>query len=277
MYHHRSRSLPDLEFQTPHEVRRRSRSEPTRDNDPITLPPIIVYGKHRDISLIIFGEVHNEIDNRFYKILNLQDCTVFVEHASVLSDLTPTEKIQIFSAVKGSDWIWYKHAVLKLPVVCVDIRIEIGLPMGIEEQIAIMSNDLHRVLPIAMKALRVMVNPTTKTKFEETPFAPTYQRLIMVVRKQMETLLREQSLETQELMFLKWKMIRNLSILSGMMVDLHVVELIQNHQGTKSIVIFMGAAHAYRLHTFYPNMFPDMETRGIFYEHKDMIETQIYE
>ena len=280
MYHRRSRSRSRVE-RTPHAARRRSRSEPpdrncTPYNDPIAPPPIVVSGKHRRTPLLIFGEVHNDIDNRFYENLDLRGCTVFVEHATVLSEMSSADKERLLSLVKGIDWIWYKHSVLKRQVQCIDIRIEIGLPTAIEEQFALKTDDLAAALQVAMKTLRIMLTPKTQQLFEKTPMEATYTRLVRAVREQMEVLLRQRSLGTPELMLLKWKMLRNLILMASLMVDLHVVDVIRNYRGSKPIVMFMGAAHAYRLHTFYPKMFPEAEWDREDSELKVVVETLVY-
>jgi len=107
----------------------------------ITEPLVITYGKHNDTNIIVFGEIHNSIDNRFYENLNLRDNFVFVEHPSTRCGISKEHTKLFFNILKGCEWVWYKYSARKKPIVCLDNRIELGLPTGIEQNYALQSSN----------------------------------------------------------------------------------------------------------------------------------------
>jgi len=251
-------------------IKKRASSAPTPvENNvyktPIVDPPVITYGEYNGTKIILFGEIHSSIDNRFYENLNLRDNIVFVEHASILCDMTMEHKKRLLNILKGSEWIWYKYSARKRPVVCLDNRIEIGLPTSMEEKYALNSNDLSEVMMYCMKALRIIITPEIKRKFITALIMPIYTTSVKTIKEQMDILIKNANLNTDELMDIKWKLIQNITKLSGMIVDLNVMDHIKQQTESqnsaskkKDIYIFMGAAHAYRLQKFFPEIFTNI-------------------
>lgn len=222
-------------------------------------PPIIVQGMHNGTPITVYGEVHNIVDNRFYEKLDLRNKVIFVEHATVLCDISMEDKKRLLNILKGSDWVWYKYKARKLPIVCVDTRIEMGLMSSIEERYIMGTNDLALVMGGVMKALKVLITEQTKETFNKEGITQYFESASKAIKSQMGVLLRAGHLESNDLMDTKWKLINNIMKLSAMLVDIHVKKQVEKYaDGKKPIIIFMGAAHAYRLHTYYPQIFSNI-------------------
>lgn len=273
-------------------VTRRAKSNPTlspsssifsKQKPNTTLPPVITYGEHNGVPIIVFGEVHNMIDNKFYENLDMRGNTIFVEHASALCKISKEDKPRLFNILRGSDWVWYKYASRNQSVVCVDNRIELGLPTAIEEKFALKTedtNDLPIVMDCVMRSLRVFTSPEVKQSFIKAKLAAIYNKSMEAMKKQMTVLLKAGSLNTQALLDTKYNLIQNTMKLSGMMVDLNTMKKIEEHTGyrdTKPIMIFMGAAHAYRLKMFFPEVFTAFDLNDVSPELMEALETMVYE
>ena len=249
----------------------------------IKKPPVITYGKYNDTNITVFGEIYNSINNKFYENINLHNKIVFVEHPSTLCDITEEHKKKLLHTLKGSEWIWYNYSASKLPIVCIDNRLELGLPSGIEEKFALRSNNLELVVKIIMKALRILVTRDTKIKFENNLIESFYIPAVKTIYDQMDILTNNANLNTAALQDTKWKVIQNIMKLSGMLVDINTIELVKEYANKqkdaskkKDIFIFMGAAHAYRLRKFFPKIFTKIEYNTINPDLKESIQTLIY-
>lgn len=249
------------------------------------LPPVITYGEYNGTPIIVFGEIHTMIDNKFYENLDMRGNTIFVEHASALCKISKDDKYRLFNILRGSDWVWYKYAARNKPVVCVDNRIELGLPTAIEEKYILTTEkteDLPRIMECVMRSLRVFTTPEIKQSFIKAKLTPVYTSFMNVIKEQVPILLKGGSLNTEELLDTKYKLVQNIIKMAGILVDINVIQKIKDHTATSSkekkpIMIFMGAAHAYRLKTLFPEIFTNIDYNDVSPELMDALETMVYE
>jgi len=271
-------------------ISRRAKSAPSpadkADKKHSAEPPIVVEGEYNGSRITVYGEVHNLISNEFYENLNLRNKIIFVEHPSVQCDISTNNKKRLFNKLKGSEWVWYKYAARKLPVVCVDNRIAMGLLTSIEENKLLDIIDLLKAIELIVIAFDVLLQKDTKIMFVRENLTPIYMKGVNTINTQLETLVTTLSnskkitkKKAEELMDLKNKIVRNIIKLSGILVDIHVKKQVEKYaDGTKKqIVIFMGAGHAYRLHAFFPQIFKDIKYNLEDPDFKTDMEQIIYE
>ena len=270
-------------------------------------PPVIAYGKYNDTNVIVFGEIYHNVDNRFYENLDLRDKYVFVEHPTTLCDITKTHTELFFNILKGVEWVWYKYSSRKKPIVCLDNRLELGLPSGIEEKFALQSSNADEVFPIILRAVDILKKKEIKIHFVRALLTPIYNTAIHAIQEQSADLKKpfdkpeqenkidknlmeikrksEQKVEFDEnLMDLKWILVQNIMKLSGMLVDINTINHIKEYSEKqkdaskkKDIFIFMGAAHAYRLHKFFPEIFSNIVYNTSDPDLLESIQTITYE
>lgn len=231
------------------------------------LPPVLVNGSYNGNHITVYGEVHNYIENSFYESLKIDkdNLIVLVEHASVLCEMSYKELVMILNRVKGSEWIWYKLKSRKKPVICIDNRIELGLLSSIEERYLLSSedpNDISTLIMYAMKTLQKLESDSIKNIFESNTSRQVkgvYVTSIKTIRKQikmMYDLLQDpEGVDLDEWLTVKNKIFNNIVKIASFMVDIHIVKTIKSTREKKEIAIFVGAAHAYRLHKYFPDIF----------------------
>jgi hypothetical protein len=231
-------------------------------------PPIVVNGSYNGNPITVYGEVHNYIENNFYESLKIDKdsrLVVLVEHATVLCEMSYKEVVMMLNRVEGSEWIWYKLKSRKKPVICIDNRIEVGLLSSIEERYLLSSNDpndISTLIMYAMKTLQKLESDSIKNIFESNTSRQVkgvYATSIKTIRKQikmMYDLLQDpEGVDLDEWLTVKDKIFNNIVKIASFMVDIHIVKTIQSSREKKEIAIFVGAAHAYRLHKYFPDMF----------------------
>jgi hypothetical protein len=241
-------------------------SAPKSNSAPV-LPPIIVDGSYNENRITVYGEVHNYIENGFYESLKIdkENLVVLVEHATVLCEMSYKELVMMLNRVKGSEWIWYKLKSRKKPVICIDNRIEAGLLSSIEERYLLSSedpNDISTLIMYAMKTLQKLESDSIKNIFESNTSRQVkgvYATSIKTIRKQIkmmyELLQDPDGVDLDEWLTVKNKVFNNIVKIASFMVDIHIVNTIKATREKKEIAVFVGAAHAYRLHKYFPNIF----------------------
>lgn len=242
-------------------------------------PPVIASGIYENIPVVAFGEIHGKISNQFYKNLKLDKIIIMVEHPSIMCDTSPLDKRLFFNVLKGSEWIWYKQAVRKKPVICIDNRMELGFPSKLEAQLAsevtIMSHDnIQLIAVLMMKFMIVFGKPEIKREFVENNMTPIFVNSMKVIKDQFAEYLKisqEEPLDADkktQLFQLKNKLLYNFKKVAGILVDFNIIRHIKaevakankDHiDNRKPIYIFCGAGHAYRLHNFFPDIFYNIE------------------
>lgn len=90
-------------------------------------------GKLRNTVIQMYGEEHNNIDNRVYEGLNLRGI-LMVEHSTVLCNIKPDE-VPLFAGAKGSEWVFFTQKMAGNPnVVCFDTRLAHGYLSSMQER-----------------------------------------------------------------------------------------------------------------------------------------------
>jgi hypothetical protein len=187
----------------------------------------------------------------------------------------------MFIHAKGSEWVWFNRVKKGLDVECIDNRMHIGLPDAVTENVLkyiaglqisfnpvidamvqqIMSQnnfeDFNVVDKIFIKPLFAIFN-----KYKKSITFDIYKFYIKIMKKQYANILHmiknklphvyinvDQSVDTLFLIEFR-NLIKNIVNLSSMMVDFHIIHLLQNYELTKPIAIFVGMNHAIRLSEF---------------------------
>ena len=226
-------------------------------------PPIIVNGSYNGNSITVYGEIHSLIYNGFYESLKIENKIVLVEHASVLCEIEKRHLISMLNSVKGSEWIWYKLKSRKKPVTCIDNRIEVGLLSSIEERYLLSTedpNDISTVMSYALKTLKKLESDSIKNVFNiSRQVQGVYGESMKTIRKQLKSLFEllkhPDGVDFEEWLIIKNMLFNNIMKIASFMVDINIVNTIKANRERKEILLFVGAAHAYRLHKYFPDIF----------------------
>ena len=226
-------------------------------------PPVVVNGSYKGNSITVYGEIHNLIYNAFYESLKIENKVVLVEHATVLCEIELRHLISMLNNVKGSEWIWYKLKSRKKPVICIDNRIEVGLLSSIEERFLLSTedpNDISTVMSYALKTLKKLESDSIKNVFNiSRQVQQVYGESMKTIRKQLkslyELLKHPDGVDFEEWLIIKNMLFNNIMKIASFMVDINIVNTIKANRERKEILLFVGAAHAYRLHKYFPDIF----------------------
>ena len=267
-------SDPTHLFRSKIRISRSARSDPTPivKNVPTILPPVVINGSYNGNSITVYGEIHNDIENSFYESLKLENKIVIVEHATVLCEIDPIYLKKALNNLDGSEYIWYKLKSRKKPVICIDNRIEMGLFSAIDENyISSFKSrnfkDINEIMLPIIKVIKNLESEIIKKKFNITrEVYSDYTLSIKTIRKQLkiiyELLKNPASLDFNELFRIKNMLIQNITKIASLMVDINIVNTIKANKETKDILIFVGAAHAYRLNKYFPDIFSKIVYNG---------------
>jgi 3-polyprenyl-4-hydroxybenzoate decarboxylase len=261
-----SRAISEQNLRQKTRVSRKAVSDPvviSNSNSNPVLPPVVVNGSYNRNSITVYGEVHSYIDNAFYESLKLENKLVLVEHATVLCEIELRHLISMLNNVKGSEWIWYKLKSRKKPVICIDNRIEVGLLSSIEERFLLSSqdpNDISTIMMYALKVLKKLESDTIKNMFNISRQVQTvYKESMQTIRKQIKTLYAllndPDGTDFDEWLDVKNMLFNNIMKIASFMVDIHIINTIKANRENKEILIFVGAAHAYRLNKYFSDIF----------------------
>ena len=226
-------------------------------------PPVVVNGSYKGNSITVYGEIHNLIYNAFYESLKIENKVVLVEHATVLCEIELRHLISMLNNVKGSEWIWYKLKSRKKPVICIDNRIEVGLLSSIEERFLLSTedpNDISTVMSYALKTLKKLESDSIKNVFNiSRQVQGIYGESMKIIRKQLkslyELLKHPDGVDFEAWLIIKNMLFNNIMKIASFMVDINIVNTIKANRERKEILLFVGAAHAYRLHKYFPDIF----------------------
>ena len=226
-------------------------------------PPVVVNGSYKGNSITVYGEIHSLIYNGFYESLKIENKVVLVEHASVLCEIEYRHLVSMLNSVKGSEWIWYKLKSRKKPVICIDNRIEVGLLSSIEERFLLSTedpNEISTVMSYALKTLKKLESDSIKNVFNiSRQVQQVYGESMKTIRKQLkslyELLKHPDGVDFEEWLIIKNMLFNNIMKIASFMVDINIVNTIKANRERKEILLFVGAAHAYRLHKYFPDIF----------------------
>ena len=220
-------------------------------------PPIIVSGP----SFTIYGEIHNDIDNRFYERLY----TSFTQNDRVLLEKTTDPQIlqleqralQVIPDVSaylhtigGSEWLYTKGLIDGKSFEPIDIRIECGYPSQIQLRSLEEFAKIHPVDFIAFffKTLKMVIHH--KDRLNRPGIKERFNTFPPILRTQIQTYMKylEDGAIDMESVF---KIKTNLQLLGVLLVDAHLIDLITENnkkQNKKHLHIFVGARHANNLY-----------------------------
>ena len=219
-------------------------------------PPIIVKGP----SFTIYGEIHNDIDNRFYERLY----TRFTPNDRILLEKTTDPEIlqlemigiltnpdikAYLDKIGGSEWLFTKGFIDGKEFEPIDIRIECGYASQIElrllEEFA--KTEPLRFLDFFKKTLAMIVHH--KEKVDRPGIKNKFNSFMPIMKSQFKTLIENLQKGVMDIEIVK-KLKVNLQRL-GVLLDAHLIDLINENsieQNKKHLHIFVGARHANNLY-----------------------------
>lgn len=220
-------------------------------------PPIIVSGP----SFTIYGEIHNDIDNRFYERLY----TRFTKNDRILLEKTTDPEIlqleqhalqvirdvsAYLDTIGGSEWLYTKGLIDGKSFEPIDIRIECGYPSQIqlrslEEFASIRPVDF---IAFFFKTLKMIISH--KDKLNRPGIKERFNTFPPILQTQIKTYMKhlEDGVIDMESVF---KIKTNLQRLGVLLVDAHLIDLITENnrkENKKHLHIFVGARHANNLY-----------------------------
>lgn len=218
---------------------------------------VIVTGIVNKSVVTIYGEIHSDIDNRFYEKLKLKGHTVFVEHSTNHRELKPIEHA-LFADAKGSEWVWFTRTRNKHEVICVDTRLENGFLSGYEEQ-NLHTMPLKDLLDSATRVMRTA--NALKEKYSQ--IQPVFANIMATIKRQYLMLMKlngsaashirvnDESVPKNLIFDASRRfLISNMIKVASLSVDMHIIDLLSQHKGGAPISIFVGINHALRLASF---------------------------
>lgn len=221
------------------------------------------------------------IDNRFYESLKLDNKIIMVEHATVLCEISDVHKRTLLNVAKGSDWIWYKYKSRKRPIICIDNRIELGLLSSIEERYLLNTEDnedLATILSYVLKAVAVFAKKEIKALFLTPELKEIYKHAMEVIQRQSSILYHVGDLEERYMLEIKDMLIQNITKLSSLIVDINIYNtIIGLGAAAQDIVLFVGAAHAHRLHKYFRDIFTNIGPNPLSAEDIKTLDKMVYE
>ena len=272
--------------------------EPEAKSKPIKAPEIILTGSYNGSPIKVYGEEHNNIDNRYYENLdlNIENTLVLVEYATASKYKLTKSNIDVLSQTdnKGAKWVWYKYssellnsknAELKKHIKenfhCVDIREEIGL-MSVPQEKYLedmeKNEDIEKILIGCSKVFEVFTRPTVEKLFVGKELKEIYKEYLTIIYRQLTIISGIRDFNVQGVLLCKDNLTSNILKMSAFIVDLYTYQTLiklklKPENKDKNVALFVGSAHAYRLHKFFPKVFPHMETT---YTQKNIEELSLH-
>jgi len=229
------------------------------------------------VPVIIYGEKHDQIDNAFYKKHSFdqrKDMAIWVEHDPLTCNTISTMNKQIRHTLKGSLWIRFERVIHHLPVTCIDIRMEdidslitddalryvVNIPVEYNDPDIIVLRDkiiaTYKLDTISnlLSFLEKRIKQYEKIMSAAHLLTSFYTKYMRIIRKQLQEIhsIIERNLDPNGSIFYKLlqHIVLNIFMLQSILVDGHIITLLQTYKGTKPIAIFVGLYHAIRLAHF---------------------------
>jgi hypothetical protein len=226
---------------------------------PYLPPPITVRGD----SFTIYGEIHNENDNLFYKELY----RTFTETDRILLEKTTDpgllqlDKLSLqiipdigmyLNKIGGSEWIYTMGLLEGKSFEPIDIRVECGYPSKMEI-LTLKEMALQEPSDFIEFFIKTMKNISKhKERLNRPGIKERFESFIPVLKLQSTTFLKylqENQIDEETLD----NIIMNFKLLCVLLVDAHIMDLITKNtkkpaQDRKHLHIFVGARHALNLY-----------------------------
>jgi len=230
------------------------------NDDKITDKVIIVKGPN----VTIYGECHNDIDNRFYEEYLEQNSTstVWVEHSTVLDQLSPDDH-HLFANAKGCDYIWFELKKKNQDSICIDNRLVNGfLTARQEKALSKMNSDQFIVLVYHVIVKAMMISDDfapIKSEYDELMATLKLQINVFesVTESPLATYMIQGSTKTNTnvsvskdtlLVNMRHNIADNVKKIASMSVDMNIIKMLSACSDcSKPIDIFVGLNHALRL------------------------------
>lgn len=207
----------------------------------------------------IYGEIHNMIENnsKFKKAMDLFDKNeiVMCEHTTYKPFLDLEKQIfvnegfsQLLKKMKGSEWVYLKRLSQEKPVECVDIRVDNGFPMAIEEKL-FEKNGLNDLLFFVSHVKKIIGNVNHHKEFytKHPVSKQMYKNITKGITERFKKITDigddKKDDKTEDFDILCKKLNR----IAGLLVDVYIfnrIESILKEKEDSHISIFVGARHA---------------------------------
>jgi len=221
--------------------------------------PYVVSGRYNGIPITIYGEIHNRIDQTFYKQLNLGFDNVWVEHNTRLCELLPGEE-KLFKESKGLEWVWFTRTIQGKPVRCIDYRIEMGLMSRVEEiqleyQLEHIGNDdmmidvVKALLDQIKNILPILKETKPIWKEQRTDVNPIKNRMVDRCEDMLAHLPKvlKHSIPFEEMYDKCRNVYEDLCLMGSMLLDIVLIQQLKEYTSKTPIHLFVGLNHAIRL------------------------------
>ena len=121
-------------------------------------------------------------------------------------------------------------------------------------------NDISTVMSYALKTLKKLETDSIKNVFNiSRQVQGIYGESMKIIRKQLkslyELLKHPDGVDFEEWLIIKNMLFNNIMKIASFMVDINIINTIKANRERKEILLFVGAAHAYRLHKYFPDIF----------------------
>lgn len=241
---------------------------------------MILKGKLFNTQLIIHGEDHSNIDNKYYEALDLSGL-LFVEHSNTACEIKPEEEHLFKAHAKGSEWVFYTQKKAGNPkVVCFDTRAEQGYLNAFEEKrmLAIADKltdsppeDVRAFVDMVMKSIKALSQ--NKDVFVKEYFTESFDIIEGQLHAAMKLLIikKKQGIQAtvlgmplaQLLPGIAYTLASNIRRMTSVSVDMGLIRALMQfaESGEKKIQIFCGKNHLIRISKMLP--LTDMKISGL--------------
>jgi len=233
----------------------------------IVNPPIIVTGD----SFTIYGEIHSDIDNRFYeKMIKTFDENdrILCEHTTYKPFLEKEDmalrmtrdKKGLIANMKGSEWIYFTRLVEGKQIEAIDIRVENRFPSAQEESSLpnLAEKSPFQFLTFITEKLKVIIDH--KQSYNKPGIKEVFNSIHPVLNVQIKTFFENFKKNVIDLENVH-RICTNLKYLCTLFVDSHILGIILENVKNKhkKLSIFVGARHAINLFNFLKKNGVDVE------------------
>jgi hypothetical protein len=234
----------------------------SKNSKAIAKPPIIVRGK----SFTIYGEIHTDIDNRFYEQLypSLDESyRILVEKTTSkrflqtdfisLALVHPNEQKFIDKTVKGSEWIFLTSLIRDNRAEPIDIRVENGFPDSRTES-ELFNFAMKDPIGFVKSVMEIITVITLNKKAYNKPgIKELFDPIMAKIQKQIFSFLwqaKEYKIDKDNLD----NLCTHIRYIGVLFVDSHILDIIlennEEQEHKKNLAIFVGARHAINLYHF---------------------------
>ena len=237
-------------------------SDEEKKNKKVIPPHIVVTGP----SFTIYGEIHNDIDNRFYEnlyknfshnndyiLLEKTTNSEILEKEKKTLNIIPKTKIDVYlNTIGGSEWLYTKSLIDNKQFEPIDIRIENGYPSQIEIYSLDEFAEENPIMFLGFLHETIKNIDNSKEKLNRPCIKEKYNKFLPIIHLQIKLFaenLKKKVIDIDIVNNIK----TNIQRLGVLLVDAHIIDIISENEkktenGKKHLHFFVGARHALNLY-----------------------------